>query len=132
MSDNKQLSEKNISTGKKPSKNEKKNETVSPDMVKPGMILRVHEKINDIDAKGKERARIQIFEGTVIAVKKPKTAEGSIVVRKISDASIGVEKIFPLRSPLIEKIEIVRTVKTRRAKLYYLRSYKKRLKYKKH
>lgn len=96
--------------------------------IKPGMTIRIHEKIKDIDNKGKERTRVQVFEGIVLAVKRPKTITANILVRKISHSRVGVEKIFPLKSPLIDKIEIVKQIKVRRAKLYYLRNYKKRLK----
>lgn len=96
----------------------------------PGMVVKVYEKIKDIDAKGKERTRSQIFEGTVLATKKNKTDSGSFTVRKISEG-VGVEKIYPFKSPLIEKIIFVKQIKVNRAKLYYLRNYKKRLKEKK-
>ena len=102
-----------------------------PGKLKAGMTVRVHEKIKDIDPKGKERTRIQIFEGVILAVKKPKTPSGTILVRKISHNNIGVEKIYPLQSPLIDKIEVVKEIKTRRAKLYFLPTYKKRLRLKK-
>ena len=92
------------------------------------MTVKVYERINDIDAKGKERTRIQVFEGIILSIRKPKTASGSILVRKISHNNIGVEKIFPLKSPLIDKIEVTKEIKTRRAKLYFLPDYKKRLK----
>lgn len=105
--------------------------TTPIDELKAGMTVKVHEKINDIDAKGKERTRLQIFEGIILSAKKLKTENGSILVRKISHNNIGVEKIFPLRSPLIDKIEVVKEIKTRRAKLYFLPDYKKRLKVKK-
>ena len=102
-----------------------------PTNLKAGMTVRVHEKIKDVDPKGKERTRVQVFEGIILAVKKPKTVSGTILVRKISHNNIGVEKIYPLQSPLIDKIEIVKEIKTRRAKLYFLPTYKKRLKTKK-
>jgi len=99
--------------------------------LKAGMTVKVHEKIKDVDAKGKERTRIQIFEGMVLATKKLKTAAGTILVRKISHNNIGVEKIYPVHSPLVDKIEVIKEIKTRRAKLYFLPTYKKRLKVKK-
>ena len=102
-----------------------------PEELRSGMTVRVHEKIKDVDPKGKERTRVQIFEGIILAVKKPKTPSGTILVRKISHNNIGVEKIFPLRSPLIDKIEILKEIKTRRSKLYFLATYKKKLKLKK-
>lgn len=82
---------------------------------RPGYTIRVHQEIKE---KGKER--IQIFEGIVLACRKGKSAEATFTIRKISEG-IGVERIFPLYSPHIAKIEIVKTAKPRRAKLYYLR-----------
>ncbi len=66
------------------------------------------------------RSRIQGFEGVVIARKNGKGASSTITVRKVSSGE-GVERIFPVHSPLISKIEVVRRGRTRRAKLYYLR-----------
>lgn len=83
--------------------------------IKPGDTVRVHQKIQD---KGK--TRIQVFEGLVLARKHGNEPGATFTVRKVVDG-IGVEKIFPLYSPLIDKIEIVRRSKVRRAKLYYIR-----------
>ncbi len=83
--------------------------------IKAGDTVRVHQKIQD---KGK--TRIQIFEGLVLARKHGNEAGATFTVRKVVDG-IGVEKIFPLYSPLIDKIEIVRRSTVRRAKLYYIR-----------
>lgn len=66
------------------------------------------------------RTRIQAFEGVVIARKNGKGARSTVTVRKVSFGE-GVERVFPLHSPLIEKIEVARRGRTRRAKLYYLR-----------
>ena len=82
--------------------------------VQVGDTVRVHVKI-----KEGSRERIQIFEGTVIA-KKHGGIEESITVRRIS-YGVGVEKVFPVHSPSIDKIEVVRNGAVRRAKLYYLR-----------
>ncbi|MDD5252046.1 MAG: 50S ribosomal protein L19 [Patescibacteria group bacterium] len=95
--------------------------------IMPGMVVRVHQKIKETTPKGDERERIQIFAGTVIAKKGKDKQSATITVRKIS-GGIGVERIFPLRLPTIAKIEEVKTLKTRRAKLYYVRGYKKKLK----
>ena len=95
--------------------------------VKSGMVVRVHQKIKDVTSKGEEKERIQVYEGLVIAKKHGKEKGATITVRKVSEG-IGVEKIFPLHSPLVEKIELVDEKITRRAKLYYTRDYKKRLK----
>ncbi len=83
--------------------------------IKAGDTVRVHQKIED---KGK--TRIQVFEGIVLARKHGGEAGATFTVRKVVDG-IGVEKIFPLHSPLIDKIEIVRRSTVRRAKLYYIR-----------
>ena len=79
-----------------------------------GDTVRVHNKI----VEG-ARERIQLFEGTVIAKKNGGISE-TFTVRRIS-YGVGVEKTFPLHSPRVEKVEVVRTGKVRRAKLYYLR-----------
>ena len=85
----------------------------------PGDTVRVHMRI----VEG-EKMRIQIFEGPVIARRGGGVRE-SFTVRKIS-YGIGVERTFPLHSPRIEKIEVVRLGKVRRAKLYYLRELRGR------
>ena len=96
--------------------------------LKPGMTVRVHQKIKELNSKGEEKERIQYFEGMIIARKHNKEIGATITVRKISEG-IGVEKIFPLNLPTITKIEIKKEAQVKRAKLYYLRSgYKKRLK----
>ena len=82
--------------------------------VKVGDTVRVHVKV-----KEGSRERIQVFEGTVIA-KKHGGIEESFTVRRIS-YGVGVEKVFPVHAPSVEKIEVVRHGKVRRAKLYYLR-----------
>ncbi len=82
--------------------------------VQIGDTVRVHVKV-----KEGSRERIQVFEGTVIA-KKHGGIEETITVRRIS-YGIGVEKVFPVHSPSIDTIEVVRNGDVRRAKLYYLR-----------
>lgn len=79
-----------------------------------GSTVRVHIKV-----KEGNRERIQIFEGTVIAKKHGGIAE-TFTVRRVS-YGVGVEKVFPVHSPKIEKVETVRAGRVRRAKLYYLR-----------
>ena len=82
--------------------------------VKVGDTVRVHVKV-----KEGSRERIQVFEGTVIAKKHGGITE-TITVRRIS-YGVGVEKVFPVHSPSIDKIEVVRSGAVRRVKLYYLR-----------
>jgi len=84
---------------------------------RPGDTVRVHVKIREAD-----KERLQAFEGTVIARKNTGLGE-TITVRKISFGH-GVERIFPLNAPVIDHIEVLRTGKVRRAKLYYLRGLK--------
>lgn len=79
-----------------------------------GDTVRVHVKI-----KEGSRERVQVFEGTVIA-KKHGGIEESVTVRRLS-YGVGCEKVFPIHAPNIEKIEVVRHGRVRRAKLYYLR-----------
>ncbi len=111
-------------------KKEKKEKETALPQLKPGLTVKVHQKIKEINAKGEEKERIQIFEGIILGIRKPKSQEGTFTVRKISH-NVGVEKIFPIKSPNIAKIEILKKAKVSRAKLYYLRAYKKRLKEKK-
>lgn len=83
--------------------------------IKAGDTVRVHQKIQD---KGK--TRIQVFEGLVLARKHGNEPGATFTVRKVA-SGVGVEKIFPLYSPNIDKIEITRRAKVRRSKLYYIR-----------
>jgi len=83
--------------------------------VRPGDTVRVHQKIME---KGK--TRLQVFEGLVIATKHGSEAGATFTVRATL-SGIGVERIFPLFAPFIDKIEIVRRSKVRRAKLYFIR-----------
>jgi len=82
---------------------------------RPGDTVRVHVKIREGD-----KYRIQVFEGVVIALKRNRISS-TFTVRKVS-SGYGIERIFPMHSPIIEKVEIVKSGKVRRARLYYLRS----------
>jgi len=110
--------------------NTKKQAETRPE-IKSGMVVKVHQKIKELNTKGEEKERIQIFEGTVLATKGGQGQSATFTVRKIAAGNIGVEKIFPLHSPNIAKVEIIKELKARRSKLYYLRSHKKTLKEKK-
>ena len=81
---------------------------------RPGDTVRVHAKV----VEG-TRERIQIFEGTVIA-KKHGGVNETFTVRRVAHGC-GIERVFPLHSPVVEKVEVIRRGKVRRAKLYYLR-----------
>ena len=82
--------------------------------IKIGQTVKVHVKIRE-----GERERIQVFEGTVIARNNGGIAE-TFTVRRVA-YGVGVERVFPLHSPNVAKVEVVRNGKVRRAKLYYLR-----------
>jgi large subunit ribosomal protein L19 len=84
---------------------------------KPGDTVRVHVKIKEGD-----KERVQVFEGTVIT-RNRRVNQSTFVVRKMSFGT-GVERIFPLHSPVIEKIEVIKSTQVRRSKLYYLRGLK--------
>ena len=95
-----------------------------------GDTVRVHVRVKETavkeEIKGKpketERERVQVFEGTVIGL-RGSGARSTMTVRKVSFGQ-GVERIFPLHSPTIQKVEVMRSAKVRRAKLYYLRDLK--------
>ncbi len=80
-----------------------------------GDTVRVWQKIQE---KGK--TRLQAFEGLVLAVKHGASAGGTFTVRKVA-SGVGVEKVFPIYSPMIDKIEIIKRARVRRAKLYHIR-----------
>ena len=83
--------------------------------IQPGDTVKVFQKIRE-----GEKERIQPFEGLVIARKHGRGISATITVRKVSDG-IGVERIFPIHSPAIQKLEILKRSQVRRAKLYYIR-----------
>jgi large subunit ribosomal protein L19 len=83
--------------------------------IRSGDTIRVWQKIQE-----KDKIRLQAFEGLVIAVKHGKEAGATFTVRRVA-SGVGVEKIFPLYSPMIDSIETVKRSKVRRAKLYHVR-----------
>jgi large subunit ribosomal protein L19 len=95
---------------------ERRQLTERPSM-KAGDTVRVHVKVREGD-----KERIQVFEGIVIGMHRG-GARASFTVRKVSFGQ-GVERIFPLHSPIVDRIEVVRSARVRRAKLYYLRELK--------
>ncbi|MBI2038662.1 MAG: 50S ribosomal protein L19 [Candidatus Niyogibacteria bacterium] len=90
--------------------------------IRPGDTMRVWQRVTETDAAkpGAAKSRLQAFEGLVIARKHGREAGATFTVRKVTQG-IGVERIFPLYSPTIEKIELVSRSHMRRAKLYYIR-----------
>jgi large subunit ribosomal protein L19 len=86
-------------------------------VLRTGDTVRVHVKVREGD-----KERIQVFEGIVIGQRRG-GARTTFTVRKVSSGQ-GVERIFPLHSPIIDKIEVLRTARVRRSKLYYLRALK--------
>jgi len=86
--------------------------------IRPGDTVKVYQKVKE---KGKER--LQVFEGVVLARKHGKGINATITVRKVI-AGVGVEKIIPVHTPTVGKIEVIKRSKVRRSKLYYLRTAK--------
>lgn len=93
--------------------------------IKPGMTVKVHQKIREITPKGEEKERVQIFEGIVLGIRGA-GASKTFMVRKESNG-VGVEKIYPMDLPTIVKVEPVKQAKVKRAKLYNLKNYDKKL-----
>lgn len=91
--------------------------------LKPGYTVRVHELIKDVNGKGEERERIQIFEGLVLSVRGVGRSQTFTVYKK--SEGWGVEKIYPLQAPVVSKVEFVRASEVRRAKLHYVANPKK-------
>ena len=96
------------------------NKTLKNDLpeLHSGQFVKVHQKIKEGD-----KERIQIFEGQVIAVKHGRGINATITVRRIA-SGVGVERIFPIHSPAVAKIDVTKDVRARKAKLYYTREGK--------
>ncbi|MBI2415564.1 MAG: 50S ribosomal protein L19 [Candidatus Kerfeldbacteria bacterium] len=89
--------------------------------LRPGYTVRLHLRVSE----GK-KDRVQVYQGIIIKMSGATLNTKTITVRKVTQG-FGVEKIIPLAMPTLEKIEVVKTAKVRRSKLYFLRTYKKRL-----
>jgi large subunit ribosomal protein L19 len=94
--------------------------------LRTGMLVRLHEKIQDVNPKGDIRERIQVFEGIILGFKGG-SASRTFTIRKESNG-YGVEKIFPMTSPNITKLELVKQYKVRQSKIGYLRHFGRKLK----
>jgi large subunit ribosomal protein L19 len=128
MSEEKKVVAEGEVEAKKSTEKEIIEEVAKQEDLKPGVIIRVYQKIKELNSKGEEKERVQFFEGMIIARKHGNEKGATITVRKVSEG-VGVEKIFPLNTPTITKIIVKKAVKVRSAKLYYLRSgYNKTLK----
>ncbi|MGQ9855397.1 MAG: 50S ribosomal protein L19 [Fervidobacterium sp.] len=91
---------------------------------RPGDTVRVHVRVREGD-----KERIQAYEGIVIAIRGSGISK-TFTVRRVAAGGIGVERIFPLYAPTIEKVEVIKKGRVRRAKLYYLRNVKGKVKIK--
>lgn len=99
---------------------------ITVDDIEPGMTIRVHEKITDLDPRGEARERTQMFEGMVLGLKGAGVSR-TMTLRRVHKG-YGVEKIFPIHSPIIEKVELVKRAQVRKAKLNYLKGKKGKFK----
>ncbi|EKD33142.1 MAG: 50S ribosomal protein L19 [uncultured bacterium] len=104
-----------------------KGSEIATEDIRPGMVVSVHERIIDVSPKGEERERIQVFQGRVMGLRGSKESR-TMIIRKIGAGGIGVEKIYPVHSPNVSKVELLKTTKVRKAKLNFLRGFKRRFK----
>jgi large subunit ribosomal protein L19 len=86
--------------------------------IRPGDTVKIYQKLKEGD-----KHKVQTFEGLVLAKKHGNGLSGMITVRRVA-LGVGVERIFPLHSPLVDKIEVIKRGKVRKSKLYYMRSAK--------
>ncbi len=95
--------------------------------IQSGAVVRVHQVIKETTAKGEIKERIQVFEGLVLKRSHRKEIGATIIVYKKS-GTVGVEKIFPLASPTIKKIEVVRVFKVHRADISFAKTSTRKMK----
>ncbi len=98
---------------------------ITPAQVRTGMTIRIHQTIKDVNAQGDEKERVQVFEGLVTSVGGAGVSK-TMTVRKVSEG-IGVERIYPLTLPAIQRIECVKVAKVRRKNIAFIAKTKKRL-----
>lgn len=109
-----------------PEEQEIDRKNIATEDIEPGMTIRVHEKITDVDPRGETRERTQMFEGMVLGLKGSGVSR-TMTLRRVHKG-YGVEKIFPIHSPIIEKVELVKRAQVRKAKLNYLKGKKGKFK----
>jgi large subunit ribosomal protein L19 len=100
-------------------------QALTPDQLATGMEVRVHHKIKEPNTKGEMKERVQVFQGLVLNVRGA-GIQKTMTVRKMSEG-VGVEKIYPIFSPTIAKLELVKQYKVRRNHIGFMRHTKKRL-----
>ena len=101
-----------------------KYQPLTPADVTTGMQIRVHQKIKEANTKGEEKERIQVFEGLVLMT-RGMGIQRTMTVRKVADG-VGVERIYPVFSPIIDKLELVRRFHTTRKNIGFVRERKAR------
>ncbi len=104
--------------------NEKSKKKIKATDIKVGMYLRVYQRIFELNAKGEEKGRLQMFEGLVIARKHGNEPGATFTVRKVTKTGHIVERIYPVYLPTLEKIELMKIAKRKKSKMYYLRNRK--------
>ncbi len=97
---------------------------ITPVQVRTGMTIRIHQKIKELAPNGEEKERVQIYEGIVMKMSGAASRK-TMTVRKVS-GGIGVERIFPLNLPSIQKIELTKVARVRRKDISFIRDSKKR------
>lgn len=100
---------------------EKSKKIIKAEDIKAGMYLKVYQKITEKGPKGEDKSRLQMFEGLCIARKHGNQAGSTFMVRKISKTGHIIEKIYPIFLPTLEKIELYKTFRTVKSKLYFVR-----------
>ncbi len=100
---------------------EKSKKIIKADDIKPGMYLKIYQRITEKGSKGEDKSRLQMFEGLCLARKHGNQNGATFTVRKVTKTGHIVEKIYPIFLPTLEKIELYKTFRTVKSKLYFVR-----------